>query len=489
MAADWKFYKGELLKNFSNERFLKGEYIGYGLQLAPVVVQTKDFSWLVGGTVANTKQYSWKIGGTVARTRQCSWKVGGIISQYKTFNWLVNGRINMAFGLQAYKFIRYRVPNNVNYGLYRIFDVTNGSGSPYPIYSTVDYIIDHAAMVTAGESDEYGDQLRLTYAPANEAEREIDLEVINPNTATCTLRFKLQRGLNNGGTVSDYRLYSTIQNSDFFEETFRDLKNVYYFYANQLSSNLALTNGTWSNETTGIKRVDDGMVSRLGFNVPSNADIEIEFRFLDAGAADQSKFIGIEWRGDGNASRTFSLDNDNSVTDNQILNYNDGTGWSALGSPVASIKTIPAKMRINVSGNNVNMYLNGVLVSTIVDATAPTGGMSIVLPIGSESLIHSIRVKEAITGESLVLNSPITNVKDVPSSHKVLLRDGSVQNVQATIIRLKRQPDNSFTLEDMKTVGEFGDSFPATTNQDNSIEIHLYNTANKTLANVMELKT
>lgn len=448
-----------------------------------------ELSWQAGGRINNTQQLSWKKGGFVNNTRQIRWSTGGKVDNVRQLRWGTNGVLNMAYGLEAYRFLRYRVPNNVNYGLYRIMDLTNDGVSTMLGGSTVELEIDHAAMVAAGESDEYGDHLRVTYCPENTAERELDVQVIDPNTANTKLRFKIQTGIPVDATVSDYRLYSQVREPVLFEETFRDKKGVYYFFANALSSNLNLVNGDFTTQTTGIQRLDDTNEAKLGFNVPDDAEVEVEFRFLDDGASDSSSFIGLEWRGDGETTRTFRLDNDDAITNNQIANFDNGSGFASL-TPVEDIKTIPAKMKVKVVGSDVELYLNDVLLDTVSDATPSTGGMQLVFPVGSEVMIHSLTVSRPLESYTLSLGSAIDNVKMVPSSHKVLLRDGSVQNLQCTVLRLKRQPNNTFTLEEMQTIGEWGESLPATVNQvDGSIEIHLYNTQDRTLATVMELRT
>lgn len=488
-----KYYKSELLLNapkkfYKTELFSQDDLNTQLIWEVGLLENNVTLTWNINPLVDATKTFSWKLGTLVSNFKFLRWTAGGQTINTLPLHWGINGVLNMAFGLEAYKFNRYRVPNNINYDKCHIFDVTNSSGASISRDSTVELEIDHAAMVTAGDSDEYGDQLRFTYANGLSAEKELDLEIINPNTSTTKLRFKIQKDLPNSATVSDYRLYSKIRHLNLFEETFRDKKNVYYFFANTLSSNLALENGTFTTQSTGIQRIDDSNTSKIGFNVPDDAEVEVEFRFLDAGANDQSKYIGIEWRGDGNSARTFKLDNDNSVTNNQVEHYNDGTGWSSL-TPVTEIKTKPARMKIRVFGSEVKMYLNDVLLSTVTDGTASIGGMKLVLPAGSEAMIHSLKVSKAIGTYSIDLNSVNNNIKQVPSSHKVLLKDGSVQNIQATVLRLKRQPDNTFVLEDMQTIGEWGDSLPATIGQNQSIEIHLYNTQDRTLASVMELNT
>lgn len=487
-------------KFFQSESFFEGSKKYYKVQLF-----TSDFlnntlywntgyaalelSWQNGGRITASKPISWKKGGFVNNTRQLRWSTGGKVDNVRKLRWGTNGVLNMAYGLEAYRFLRYRVPNNVNYGLYRIMDITNDGTATLLGGTTVELEIDHAAMVAAGESDEYGDHLRITYCPENTAERELDVQVIDPNTDHTKLRFKLQTGIPVDATVSDYRLYSQIREPVLFEETFRDKKGVYYFFANALSSNLNLVNGDFTTQTTGIQRLDDTNESKLGFNVPDDAEVEVEFRFLDDGANDSSSFIGLEWRGDGETTRTFRLDNDDAVTNNQIANFDNGSGFSSL-TPVGDIKTIPAKMKVRVVGSDVELYLNDVLLDTVTDATPSTGGMQLVFPAGSEVMIHSLTVSRPVDSYDLSLGSPIQNVRMVPSSHKVLLRDGSVHNLQCTVLRLKRQPNNTFTLEEMQTIGEWGESLPATVNQvDGSIEIHLYNTQDRTLATVMELRT
>lgn len=488
-----KFYQSEYLFE-GRKKYYKAQLFGSDFLNNTLYWETGfpslTFSWTSGGRTALNQQLSWKNGGSTKNTRLLRWSIGGLTSTTKQFQWGIHGVLNMAFGLEAYRFLRYRIPNNVNYGTFRTLDVTNSSGATIIGGSTIELEIDHEAMVLAGESDEYGDHLRVTYYSVDQAERELDVEVINPNTSTTKLRFKIQKGLPNGSTVSDYRLYSKVLNTTLFEETFRDKKNVYYFFARALSSNLVLVNGTFTSQSTGIQRLNDTNPASIGFNVPDDSEVEVEFRFLDDGANDSSRFIGIEWRGDGNSSRTFKLDNDNSTTNNQIENYDDGTGFAALGSPVDDIKIIPARMKVRVFGDQVQLYLNDALIDTVTDATASTGGMRIVFPAGAEAMIHGITVSRPIGLYSVDISSTTDNIRMIPSSHKVLLRDGSVQNLQCTVLRLKKQPDNSFTLEEMQTIGEWGESLPATVNQtDGSLEIHLYNTQDRTLASVMELKT
>jgi hypothetical protein len=458
--------------------------------VAPAVFRNITTDWLTGARFSTPMpEAKWLTGGGVSRTMRPRWLVGGNVSNSKEFRWSHFGVFDMAYGLQAYKFNRYRVPNNVNYLTCRTISILNTSGASLSAGSTMDLVIDHAAMVAAGEVDEYGDQFRLTWTPSDRAERELDVEVIHPNTSTTILRFKLQSGLAVSAMVSDYRLYYGVADTNLFEETFRDRKGTYYFWANRLSSNLNLVNGSWSNSLTGIQRADDGNTAKLGFNVPDNADVEIDFRFLDVGDNDQSRYLGLEWRGDNASSRTFRLDNDNSVSNNQIAQYFDGTSWIALATPVPDILIQEATLQILVSGSTVKLSLNGSLLDTITDATAPTGGMQIVLPAGSEVNITALRIRQAIGSYSASLEPAMQNRVQVPSSHKVLLRNGAIQAVPATVLRLKKQNDDTYVLESMQPVGVAGDVISATANQQDSLEIHLYNTNDRTLATVMELNT
>lgn len=502
MAQTFKFLQGKNALISPVKLFIQGQMglLGFSLtvnankalswEVFPGVIKTLNVSWKTGGRVSNPMTPTlWKVGGIVSRTVRPQWKVGGIVSNTKQLRWSHFGVFNMAYGLQAYKFNRYRIPNNVNYQFYRTLSVQNTSGASFPAGATVDLVLDHAAMVAAGESDEYGDQFRLTWSPPDRAERELDMEVIRSNTSTTILRFKLQAGLAVGALVSDYRLYYGIADTNLFEETFRDRKGAYFFWASQLSSNLNPVNATWSNSATGIQRADDGTTAKLGFNVPNDADIEVDFRFLDVGANNQSRYIGLEWRGDNTVNRTFRLDNDNGVANNRITQYFNGISWTALGTPVANILTQEATLRVSISGSTVKLYLNGILLTTITDATAPTGGMQIVLPAGSEANISALRIKQAIGTYTANLGTAIQNRVQVPSSHKVLLRNGAIQAVPTTVLRLKKQNDDTYVLESLQPVGVAGDVIPATTNQENSLEIHLYNTNDRTLATVMELNT
>lgn len=487
--GDWKiFLKGDSTSPFGGELTEVSQVQELQWKTGAVVNQTQLLEWLSGGFVDRERQITWITGLTASNIKEFSWAAGGQTQKELYLHLGVNGILNMAYGLEAYKFNRYRIPNNVNYDLFRILDITNTSGSSFTTGTTLELEFDHAAMVAAGESDEYGDQLRLTHCPTDMAEKELDIEIINPNTSTTKLRFKLQRGLANGATVSDYRLYSKVRDTALFEETFRDKKNVYYFHATALSSQVALENGDFTSESTGIQRLDDTNIAKIGFNVPGDADVEVEFRFLDDGANDSSRYIGIEWRGDGNVARTFAVDNDNATTNNQIANFYNGTSFAPI-TPVDNIKTIPARIRVKVFGDTVELYLNDILLDTITDATAATGGMKVCFPAGSEALISKLSVSRAIGTYTVALGSPVTNVTLVDSSHKVLLDNGFTQNIQCTVIRLKKQPDNRYILEDMKTIGEWGDVIPATKGQAGSVEIHLFNNQNATFASVMELNT
>src|SRR5271157_5241444 len=490
-----KFYQSELFFN-RNKTFYKSSlpFIGFlkntlYWEISPLESHF-TFSWKVGTIVNSSVPLSWSTGGKVSSTKQLKWSTGGKVSNVRSLYWGINGALDMAFGLQAYRFNAHRVPNNINYYNYRLISINNSSGSILSSGSTFEMVFDHASMVAAGESDEYGDQLRMTYVPLNGAEQELDIELINPNTSTTTFRFKSQSMLAIGVVTFNYRLYYNVVDLSRFEETFRDKKNVYYFYANSLSSNLALANGVFTTQNTGIQRLDDTNPASIGFNVPNNAEVEVEFRFLDSGASDTSRFIGIEWRGDGNTARTFKLDNNNGVTNNRISNYNNGSGFASLSSPVNNIKTISAIMKVQVIGSQVTLYLNGTLLSTVTDITASTGGMRITLPSGSEVMINSIVVSQPVSGYTINLNGPVENLKMVPASHKVILNNSTAQNVQCNVLRLKKQYDNTYSFESMYTIGESGDTIPATANQINgSIEIHMFNTDVKTHAMVMELST
>jgi hypothetical protein len=446
--------------------------------VGPVILQ--PLQWATGGYVNAYPVLKWNVGGRIANPPQFSlrWRTGGTItSNQKPLQWGVNGGFFMAFGLEAYKYDRLRIPNNINYKNYRFITVENNDAGPMLAGTTVDLLFNHAAMVTSGECNEFGDDLRLCWSPTYAAEQEIDAEIINPNTTTAILRFKLMAGIPGSSSVQNYRLYTGIVEPTLFEETFRAKAGIYYFFANRLSSQLSLVNGNFSNSSLGIRRASDGNQANIGFNVPENADVEVDFRFLDAGGTSQAKYIALDWRGQDNTSTTteFRLDNDTGGTDNQITSYFNGASWNSI-TPVQGVRVNVNTLGVQVNGHTITLLLNGSVLATVTDVVNPIGGMRLKLPSGVNIEISAIRVKNLIpTAPTLSLGSAFNNIIEVKTSTALVFDQTTKRNIQSTVLRIKRYPDGHFLLEDARVVSEWGDAYPATLGQVNgSFEVHLF---------------
>jgi hypothetical protein len=147
-------------------------------------------------------------------------------------------------------------------------------------------------------------------------------------------------------------------------------------------------------------------------------------------------------------------------------------------------------MGVTVIGSTVQLYANGTLLATVTDATAPTGGMQIVLPPGSEVNISQLRIKYGLGNyNTMFTTGTVTNSIPVTASHRILLKNGTYQKMPALVIRLKKQPNGLYICENVHSVGEAGDIIPATTGQQDSLEIKLWTMGNYTHANVMKVNT